>query len=439
MALDISIFETINPSNYITFTITNPNPSLTQLIRLAVLDSPILHNSPPTVAAIFVPINREHDWVFSTESGQLELLLNSPQQLSRLILIGNQPNTTYPDGVAVHHSMNVIDNELKHWFKPVLIALSPNICRKDPNFEVPFMSYDDGLISSLVLDINVGPFVGEFLVEDVELDNNDCVGISRFRRRLRFKRMPNLVQTEVLILPECGSESRKIGEVGFRPDVSVLVHKYVAPMVASLGLISEYVEGRFRVGFTVKCLCLGVGGGALLGFLKSQLGFEVLGVEVDEEVLRIARKYFGLDESIRVCVGDAVKVLRNLSQKSSDSKFDVVMVDLDSGDVRSGVSAPPLEFVKNDVLLAAKLVLCESGIFVINVIPPNRSFYETLICDFREVFPELYEIDVGNGENFVLIATVQPIASSVCNNSNYFLTKLRTVISGSFVDSIRKV
>ena len=109
-------------------------------------------------------------------------------------------------------------------------------------------------------------------------------------------------------------------------------------------------------------------------------------------------------------------------------KFDVVMVDLDSSDVRNGVRSPPLEFIRKDVLLAAKLVLCEFGILAINVIPPSRSFYDNLVSHFQEVFHELYKIDVGNGENFVLIATASPLVFSVEDCGNSFLD-LHTAIS----------
>ena len=84
---------------------------------------------------------------------------------------------------------------------------------------------------------------------------------------------------------------------------------------------------------------------------------------------------------------------------------DAIKVDLDSSDATNGTSAPPLEFIRKQVLLVAKSVLCDFGIHAINVISPNRSFYKKLIYEFCEFFHELYEIDVGNGENFVVVAT----------------------------------
>lgn len=418
---------------------------------------------------MFVPEHRESDWIFSTDSGHLQLLLNSPG-ISRLILIGNQPIAGYCLSKIYHRPINNDPNVPEVTLKPLLLALSPKSSFENGIPEIPVLSYEDNVISSVVLEHCIGSFVGEMLVEDVELECGSGVGqcIKReFRRRLRFKRMPNLIQTEIPIVPEegFGSDRLKIGEVEFRPDNKVLVHPYLTPMVASLGLMGSRIEERIQSGLRPKALCVGVGGGALLAFLKTQLGFDVVGVEVDKEVLRVARQYFGLDgnESIRVLIGDAINVLESLAYRakghnlgyfgvheaengsylcgSSDvnNKFDVVMVDLDCSDAKNGTSAPPLEFIRKHVLLAAKLVLYDFGLLAINVIPPNRSFYEKLTQAFREVFHELYEIEVGNGENIVLVATMSPTMSSNSGCENSFLIRLRLLISGAYMDSIRKI
>ena len=229
-------------------------------------------------------------------------------------------------------------------------------------------------------------------------------------------------------------------------------------MVASLSLVGCCIEEQILGGFKPKALCIGVGGGALLGFLRAQLGFEVVGIEADKEVLRVVRRYFGLlgNESIRVIVGDAIDVIEKFIYHSNgvhegengsylndgsdeNIKFDAIKVDLDSSDATNGTSAPPLEFIRKQVLLATKSVLCDFGIHAINVISPNRSFYEKLIYEFCEVFHELYEIDVGNGENFVVVATMSPTISSISDSEDSFVTRLRMAISGAYMDSIRKI
>ncbi|KAH7843162.1 hypothetical protein Vadar_013461 [Vaccinium darrowii] len=456
MSIDKGTFENLVPSRFITFTFPNPSPSHplhTPLLRVAVLDSPTQPTTTPQLAAMLVPTHRESDWTFSTHSGHL--LLNSRHHISRLIVIGNLPSSTHP---TPHYTRPIdIDrtvlSNIENALTPLLLALSPKSSFKHGLPEIPFLDYQDDLIRSVVVDICVGSCVGEMLIEDVELEG------SGFRRRLRFKRMPNLIQTQVRIIPIDRSSDVgffSLGDLGFGLDTGSLVQPYLAPMVASLSLIGSYLECRIRDGLRLKALCLGVGGGALLGFLDDQLGFEVVGVEADEVVLTVARKYFGLQESksVSVCVGDGIRLVQQIAGQGkrpnfdclSDcivdklhSKFDVIMVDLDSSDAGMGTMAPPLEFVEKSVIHAARLIISDHGIVVINVIPPSRSFYENLVHEFREFFAELYEIDVGNGENFVVIATVSPVGTDSSDCKNSFLTKLKLVTKGEYMDSIRKI
>ncbi|GFZ11180.1 S-adenosyl-L-methionine-dependent methyltransferases superfamily protein [Actinidia rufa] len=439
-------FESLVPSRFTTLNFPNPSHSTTTtrhhlyspLLRVAVLDSPsrsTINNNSPKIAAMLVPIHRETDWTFSTEAGHLQLLLNLPE-ISRLILIGNLPIDPRP---TIYNKPPPIDqinqSIIKESLRPLLFALCPKSVFNSGLPEIQFLGYEDDVIRSVTV---VRERVSE---EEVEV----------------FRRMPNLVQTQMRIVPKRGSHvngdlgSMSLGDFEFELDTVSLVQPYFAPMVAILSLVGSCLEETIRGGFRPKALCLGVGGGALLTFLNEQLGFEVVGVEADEVALSVARKYFGLQDGkyVRVCVGDGIEFIGKLAGQVRklnsdylgdfsvdngcwlgnadrlDDKFDVIMVDLDSSDVGMGTMAPPLEFVEKSVLRDARLVLSEHGILVINMIPPNRSFYELLVHEFREFFSELYEIDVGNGENFVLVATATAIRSASSDTENSFLTKLK--------------
>lgn len=331
--------------------------------------------------------------------------------------------------------------------------------------EIVFLNYEDGVIATRTLEVCVGVVVGEMLVEDVELEVDGC---SEFRRRLRFKRMPNLVQSQVKILPKDRSTGEnKPGLLGNdQIDSSLhdgdacardLVQPYLGPMVASLSLMADHIERRADTGHKVRVFCCGVGGGSLVRFLSEELEFDVVGVEADEVVLNVARKYFGLKDSesggkerLRLVVGDAIQIMEKIGSRAAGGHseddngiekgiFDAVMVDLDSGDARSGVVAPPLEFVEKNVFLAARGMLCDGGIIVVNVIPPNKLFYQNLMDEMREVFLELHEIDVGNEENFVLIGAVKSVEELSSAGEGWFAKKLRAAIPGKFTASIRKL
>ncbi|KAG8390526.1 hypothetical protein BUALT_Bualt01G0092700 [Buddleja alternifolia] len=442
MSLSPSTFETIVPSRYTTFTLPiNHHHHL----RIAVLDSPSTATGADAIAAMSVPHGRESDWIFSTFSGHLQLLLSSPaaQPLSRLILIGKTPS--HPNPTSYNTSLySSSPNHLQQIIDNLLLDLTPKSAFLDNGEtpEVPFFIYEDDVVRSSILEICEGPCVGEMLIENVELEISD--GVKEFRRRLRFKRMPNFVQTEVKIRPKNVSSLEDFDNVEFELDKGVLVHQYLSPMVAGVSVISRFLEGRTRNGFRPIALCLGVGGGALLGFLSVQLNFEVVGLEEDEVVLDVAKRYFGLesDELIRLFAEDGIKYVENLAKSiTQDCKFDVVMVDLDSSDAAVGVCAPPVEFVRKSVLVAAREVLCDEGVLVINTIPSNKSFYERLISELKEVFEELYEIDVGNGDNFVLIATKSKVGNPLDDayEEDTFLKKLKQVVSTSYIDSIKKI
>jgi len=52
-------------------------------------------------------------------------------------------------------------------------------------------------------------------------------------------------------------------------------------------------------------------------FLSIHFQFNIVGVEMDEVVLNIEKKYFGLqeDEHFQIHVGDGVEVVDNISQQ----------------------------------------------------------------------------------------------------------------------------
>uniref|UniRef100_A0A7N0RHI6 Methyltransferase-like protein 13 n=1 Tax=Kalanchoe fedtschenkoi TaxID=63787 RepID=A0A7N0RHI6_KALFE len=471
MAMDLSKFETLTPSLFTTFTIPNPISSTAAPLRIAVLDSPAPPPShPPQIAAMIVPSRRERDWNFSTESGQLQLLYNSPG-ISRLVLVGNVPESA-DDSTVIYNRCSENDCVISEEdLIPLLVALSPKASFVNGYVDVPFLSYEDDLIASVVLEKCVGPFVGEMLVEDVEIEIktdaevNSGEGFKKreFRRRLRFRRMPNFVQTEIRIVPgrEVGQEEHLgVCNFEFHVDLEALVHPYLGPMAASLKLISDCIEEKMRVGVRPRALCVGVGGGALLGFLKMQLDFIVVGIEVDEEVLRVSKDYFGMveDEHLQLCVRDGMQELKRYGCTDEHSfgvhdagggvccnglgckpKFDVIMVDLDSEDPMHGLMAPPVPFVQRSVLKDVKLALQKTGILVVNVIPPDDCYYKSLTNDFREIFADLYEIDVGNEENFVLIASASPVEPVSNNNNSYIVKKLKHPSLSQYAERIKKI
>ncbi|KAJ4818187.1 Methyltransferase-like protein 13 [Rhynchospora pubera] len=459
-------FSEFRPCRFQSFTFPNPNPSLphhySDPLRVAVLDSPVTspQGQAATTSAMLVPPGRESDWIFSTEAGHLHLLLSSSSPpFSRLVLIGSLPSSFPIPYTRVPPLPDKDLDSIQDSLLPLLLALSPKSAFDQGYIpEVPFLSFEDDALHILPVEVLEGPSVGEMIVEDVAIQK-DASCVPQIRRRLRFKRMPNLIQTQIRLIPDldlspCSSSDllSMLESRSFRLESASLVQPYLAPMVAGLSLIANVAEEKIASEIRPSCLCVGVGGGALLTCLRIQFGFDVHGLETDSVVVEVARKYFGLveDEFLGVSIGDGIGIIKRYAREKErgnnrlekfSSSFDAVMVDLDSEDIISGVSAPPLEFIEKDVLLAVKAVLCKTGILVMNVIPPldDGSFYRHLVSVLSNMFVELYKIDVQDNENFVIVATRSEIQISSAESRHQFLRKLEEVVGPQLVSSITKI
>ncbi|CAO2173412.1 unnamed protein product [Urochloa humidicola] len=451
----------IAPSRFLSFSFPNPflghasNPygdggggggGAGECLRVAVLDSPLPSPPAPRTAAMLVPAGRHRDWIFSTRAGHLHLLLST--QFSRLILVG--PELSAPSPRVIPCVARPDPDPARAQLLPLLLALCPVAAFRDNAVpDVPLLTFHDDLLLLAPVKFVTGAVVGEMVVEDVAIES--ASGPPELCRRLRFKRMPCLVQTQVRLCqpPTSAAASSSLlealeGSGGLlQPEVGgSLVQPYLQAMVAGLAVIAPSIEESIQSGVGPKCLCAGVGGGSLPMSIRVGLQFNVLGVEADGVVLDVARSHFGLveDEFLHVHVGDAIQMIEDFSRRGEpDMNFSAVIVDLDSSDAMCGASAPPLEMIHRSVLLAARTILNQHGVLILNVIPPpaDGSFYKGLIDVLRQLFSELYEIDVGNGENFVLAATVSP-ESRLTDNSGHFLTALRK-LAGDFLEPIRKI
>jgi hypothetical protein len=409
---------------------------------------------------MLVPPGREHDWIFSTEAGHFHLLLTSSSPpFFRLVLVGSLPSSspkpyTCPDRLP-SEGLDPIQDSLF----PLLLALSPKSAFEHGCIpQVPFLSFEDDALHILPVEMLQGPSVGEMIIEDVVIQQFNS-STTEIRRRLRFKRMPNLIQSQVRLLPDLAVSSRSSSDLlsvlnsrSFGLEPGSLVQPYLAPMVAGLSLIAKPAAKKVASEMRPSCLCVGVGGGALLTCLRTKLGFDVYGLEADPVVVEVGKKHFGLveDELLKIIIGNGIEIIKQYAQEKErankslekrPSNFDAIMVDLDAGDVISGVSAPPLEFIEKDVLLAVKSILCKSGVLVMNVIPPSDggSFYRHLVGILSVVFVELYKIDVADNENFVIVALRSKVQTlSRCSGEQFFV-KLEEVVGQQLVSRITKL
>ncbi|HFD92445.1 MAG TPA: methyltransferase domain-containing protein [Gammaproteobacteria bacterium] len=103
-----------------------------------------------------------------------------------------------------------------------------------------------------------------------------------------------------------------------------------------------------------SALLLGLGGGILAGHLQNA-GFRVDAVELDERIMKTARKYFGMKENGDVIVDDGRHLLR-ISRK----KYDLIVFDVFKAEI------PPPHLLTVEAFREARDMLTPDGFVIVN-------------------------------------------------------------------------
>ena len=156
------------------------------------------------------------------------------------------------------------------------------------------------------------------------------------------------------------------------------------PLLVGFGAVAERLNEVKHVGV----LGAGLGSAAII-LEKMGLTPEISLVDVDEEVLRIARSVMPVEDSrINYICSDARLFLE------SGPKFDLLVVDLFKGRV-----VP--DFVQEAAFLKeCKAAIGKDGMLVLNYIANEPVKWKGFLETFRSVFPE-HEV-IKNGMNRVL-------------------------------------
>jgi spermidine synthase len=127
-----------------------------------------------------------------------------------------------------------------------------------------------------------------------------------------------------------------------------------------------------------RCLTIGLGAGVVPRWYE-QMGIKTDVVDIDPDVFRVARDYFGFRVSGRQEVADARYFLN-----TTDQQYDYVILDVFNGD------STPVHVMSKEALQVLKKRLTPEGILGINVIGSVKEHtYMTasIIRTLKEVFP----------------------------------------------------
>jgi len=155
-----------------------------------------------------------------------------------------------------------------------------------------------------------------------------------------------------------------------------------------------------------RTLAIGLGGGTVVKRMwRDYPGMRIDAIEIDPEVVSIARRYFALpdDDRIRIVVDDGRRFL-----ETSGDAYDIIIVDaFDDGFV-------PLPLTTEEFHRVVRDHLSEGGVLVYNVIGslagthsrPFRSLFKTLRNTWRSV--RVFRVDEGvdaEGGNLIVLAS----------------------------------
>jgi spermidine synthase len=164
-----------------------------------------------------------------------------------------------------------------------------------------------------------------------------------------------------------------------------LVLSYTQAMMAALPL----ADHQRRI------LLIGLGGASMQKFLHDLLPETVLEtVEIDPEVVRMARKFFGFepDDNQIVHVGDGRAFIEN-----SKRRYDIIFLDA------YGPDSIPYSLATQEFLEAVRDRLAEGGVVCSNLLTGNPRFWD-MVKTYAEVFPELLLIKPPRSGNAILFA-----------------------------------
>jgi len=183
------------------------------------------------------------------------------------------------------------------------------------------------------------------------------MNIKSFLKRLFggevIEKIQSPINGEILVVKELSGKT--VMRVGGIVQSGGMVEKIWREVLAK-------VQG-YRGAKVQSVLVLGLGAGTVAKLLTGKWpGIKTIGIEIDPEVIKIGRKYFGLEEILRlkVIVGDAIKKVTSHQSLVTSHQFDLVLVDLYKG------QEFPKEAESEEFISGLKKILNKDGLIIFN-------------------------------------------------------------------------
>ncbi len=152
------------------------------------------------------------------------------------------------------------------------------------------------------------------------------------------------------------------GKLSVERDIAWGVHIRAGGLTQTGGIVNDVWKRTLRFLKEKKpsignCLILGLGGGSIAHELvKLWPWIEIKGVDIDEAIVNLGKKYLGLEKSnVYIVIGDASEFI-----KKEKKKYDLVCIDMYKGE------DVPEEFTTLEFIKKIKKLLTKDGVAIFN-------------------------------------------------------------------------
>jgi len=229
---------------------------------------------------------------------------------------------------------------------------------------------------------------GSVLVEDTKLRGSPLT----WKRSLRFRSQMEVLQTEVLFQ---GSRSRpKFNHTKLSSEVS--------RTMAALAMVNPTFTADNQSRSEV--LLIGVGGGCIINyFLSVYRNIRITAVDLNPDVLRFARKCFGVKEGPR-CSLICDNGLEFVENPPSNCKYDIVITDVNEFDGLTGQTAPAMAFSNSKYFASASRLLKKTGCLLTNVCCTSIDRFQQNIKLIECVSEKMFSVKVPGHLNHIIVS-----------------------------------
>jgi len=155
--------------------------------------------------------------------------------------------------------------------------------------------------------------------------------------------------------------------------------------------------GLASVEEPAKILIIGLGGGSIPAFLhKRYPKTRIDCVDIDPEVIAVARVFFGFkeDETLKAHAADGRKFIEETAEQ-----YDLIFLDAFGNDF------VPRHLTTKEFLTAVRRILAPGGIVLGNVWSRlSNPYYDSMIRTYKEAYEQVYIFKVPERENIIVLA-----------------------------------